>query len=41
MLVEKYGWATRKNLFGWTNQDSTLSHIHGNSINVQHNFKIF
>ena len=30
-----------ENLFGYTNQDSTISHTPENSKNVKHNFKIF
>ena len=31
MSVEKYGWAIQKSLFAQTNQDSTFTHIRGNS----------
>ena len=34
MLVEKYGWAIRKNLFAETNQDYTFSHTRENSKSV-------
>ena len=31
MSVEKYGWAIQKSLFAQTTQDSTFTHIRGNS----------
>ena len=31
MLVEKHGWAIEKNLFAYTNQDSTFSDTRENS----------
>ena len=40
MPAEKYGWAIQKNLFAWTNQDSTFSHPREFK-NVSHNFEIF